>query len=704
MKNLRGIWKFLFLLVNVLLPGLQSFAQNEMKADEDAEFDSASVEAYLDEFSVLNQQGNSSEARSLLKKALVVADSLENPWLLQAVEREYGDFYIGMNQPDSALHVLEHALERTDDRRTQVQILNLLGTAHRHQSDYEKALQLFNKAVSLADTVEHSDLMSAINANKAVVVHNMGDNSEAISLYQEGIEYAEAAEDSAFLATALNNLGELYSEDSDYEKSVTFLEESISISEKKGYKGTLLMSYNNLGNTYRKRGNLRQAEEIYEKAISLHDEVRPNTPPIQLLHNTGRLFLKMGEVDRAEKSFRESLEHSEAMGIPDGHFHNMIGLAKVEEARGNFPKAADNFKQALGTGEELGSAPFRIEAAEQLYRLYKERENYQQALKYHEQLKSLSDSLGEVEQDQQLAVAETELGLRREQQVNRLLEERQQQQEEQIATQNWLIAASAVIIVAILLFLYMLYRRNVERQRMNTRLENQHRELEELNRVKDKILAILAHDLRTPMASMKGMIYLLREEDLSSDEIEELTAFLEVSVSQNISMLDNLLVWARGQMSGFSVSVEVVDAHEVVAGVLRNFELQAEQKKIQLVNKVSPTVKVKADLNLFKLIFRNLISNSIKFSSNGDCVVISFYEEGNKVVFEVEDSGIGIAEEELGSLFGSNFNSRRGTENEKGSGLGLMLCKEFVEKQQGEISVKSTVGKGTTFSFSLPKA
>lgn len=302
----------------------------------------------------------------------------------------------------------------------------------------------------------------------------------------------------------------------------------------------------------------------------------------------------------------------------------------------------------------------------------------------------------EVQQGEQLALAETELGLRQQQKISRLLQDRQEQQEARISAQTWVIGLSGLVIAIVVGLTLILYRSNKERQHVN-------RELEELNEVKDKMMAVIAHDLRSPMTSMQGIFYLLKTEALPMDEIKELAAELEVSTRQNIAMMDNLLSWTNSQMSGLDVDIREVSAFDIVQEVVDNSKLQANHKSINLANNVDEDVQVSADANLLKLIIRNLINNAIKFSNEGDAVTIDAEMQNGNIVFKVKDTGIGISQEEQDHLFSTVGKSRSGTRNEKGSGLGLQLCKEFAEKQNGGIRLESTKGEGTTFYINLPK-
>lgn len=689
----------ILLLLVILWPGFHAFAQDRLQQDikiANAESDSALVYSYLEAADKARSKGEIRRLRDILGEAKRVADSLESDVLLLEVEKNLGEYYLQTSSYDSAEVILEQAAERSSDKQMQTQVLNLLATAYRYQSKYPQAMKTYNQGLSLIDSLESPEVFAAINTNKASIYEDLGNLSKAISLYQEGITFAEAVGDSSFLATALNNLGNLYYEQSNYKDAQTYLSESITVSQQQGFYNTLLRAKHNLASTERDLGNFEEARRLYREAWELHEKVRPDSPPIQLLYNMGRLHLEVSELDEAEEHFRESLQYSQKGGIPAGLFYNYIGLGDVALARGDLSASLGFYNDSFDIARKVNSPPFRITVSEKLYEAYKNADNFEQALKYHEIAKQVSDSLSEDQQDEQLALAETELGLRQQQKINQLLQERQQQQEARISAQNWLIGMSVLVIIVILISIVVLYRSNRERKRVNE-------ELQELNKVKNKMMAIIAHDLRSPMTSMQGIFYLLRDEDLQIEEIRDIASNLEVTIQQNINMMDNLLSWANSQMKGLDINVEWVSAYQIVEEIFENCSFRAEHKSLSLINEVDPDLMIKADENLIKLIIRNLVNNAIKFSHEGDTVRVLAEENSEEVIFKVKDNGIGIPNDEQDSIFLFQGHSRSGTNNENGSGLGLQLCKEFVEKQNGSIDVESSEGEGSTFFVSLPK-
>lgn len=659
--------------------------------------DSAKISMTVDLALRLKNSGNMAESMSLFQKARQKAQRLENSHLIQYVNASLAETYLTADKPDSAALILQQTLEQFPHSERRFELLNLLGTAFRYRSKYQKALQTYSEAKALVDSTKNPRNLAVINQNMAVAYASLGNKGAALKAYLNGVRYGETQKDSVFLATVLNNLGMLYNYYSESEKAGFYLEQSMNISKQTGFKVGALRAASNLANTKKDLGKFDEALSLYQYALTLHKKIRPGQPPYRIIHNLGNMQLMKGNLRQAEQHFNISLKHSKELNIPQGFYYNYTGLAEVAEVRGDLGTSIQYMNRAFSVAEEIGVKLFQKTASHKLYQLHKKRGNFEEALSWHEAYTVIADSMQLQKAEQQLLETEALLGLRKQEQINQLLQQEQEGQAARIATQNWLIAAGLAIIILILISLILLYKSREEKQRIN-------RELQQMNRVKDKILAIIAHDLRSPLSSMQGMLYLLREDDLNADDIEMMTTQLELSIAQNISMVDNLLAWAREQMSGLAMNIEAVEAREVVENTFENLSFQAQQKGITLINDVAEGFKVKADYNLLKLILRNLIANSIKFSQNGDSITVNTKLKNGKVIFEVNDTGIGIPEEEQRKLFSYQGTSREGTNKEKGSGLGLQLCKEFVEKQQGEILVKSKEGQGTTFSFSLPQA
>lgn len=229
------------------------------------------------------------------------------------------------------------------------------------------------------------------------------------------------------------------------------------------------------------------------------------------------------------------------------------------------------------------------------------------------------------------------------------------------------------------------------------------KELMELNFTKNKIISIISHDLRSPLNSLKGVLGLLNKRQITQDEFYRLAGDLGKNVENLSYMMDNLLHWAFTQMKGFTPSPSTFSLQQIAEEQVTLFAEAARQKGILLQNYITEPVAVYADVNHIRLILRNLINNAIKFSNKGGLVCIKATIDTGYVTIFVTDTGVGIPEEYLKKILKSNPQaSATGTRGETGTGLGLLLCKEMIAYNGGQLWISSKPGEGSTFSFSLP--
>jgi signal transduction histidine kinase len=232
--------------------------------------------------------------------------------------------------------------------------------------------------------------------------------------------------------------------------------------------------------------------------------------------------------------------------------------------------------------------------------------------------------------------------------------------------------------------------------------QQQNLELEEVNHVKDKLLSLVSHDIRSPLGSLHLALNLVKSGSLSAEDFQKVSEGLEARLTQTTEFIDNLLQWAKLQMRGETFDPDRTDLALVAEESVRLLQPEADQKSIVLKNRLQGILEAYADMNMIRSVFRNLLTNAIKFTTPGGTVSISGYRIDHKIIISVADSGIGIPEKNRDKLFTIASVTTQGTRQEKGTGLGLLLCKEFVEKNAGTIWFETEEGKGTTFYFSLP--
>lgn len=244
-----------------------------------------------------------------------------------------------------------------------------------------------------------------------------------------------------------------------------------------------------------------------------------------------------------------------------------------------------------------------------------------------------------------------------------------------------------------------------ERKKAEMLLAKQAKELQELNATKDKFMSIIAHDLRSPFNAIIGFSDLMVKNFHQLDEETFLKGLkiIESASSHAYKLLENLLIWARNQTGKSQFNPEILNLGQQVNEALKTIESTAVHKNITFSTSVNKSLQVFADRNMLDSIIRNLVTNAIKFSFKGKKIKISAVSSENEVCISVTDKGIGISPDRLAAIFEiDKHTNTSGTENELGSGLGLILCKDFVTRHNGKIWIESTLNKGTKVSFTLP--
>lgn len=234
-------------------------------------------------------------------------------------------------------------------------------------------------------------------------------------------------------------------------------------------------------------------------------------------------------------------------------------------------------------------------------------------------------------------------------------------------------------------------------------LQQQAEELTELNSIKNKLFSVIAHDLKTPMYGLRNLFSTIEAANLPAEEVREILPDVIKDLNHTVSLMDNLLEWAKSQMQTNAISNDEINISELTHEVILVVKLQAQTKKITLRNSTGRNEWVQGDKEMIRLVLRNLITNAIKFSPPQGVVSIGTREHGSKIEIFVQDDGVGISPEALEKIQSSQYYTTNGTSSETGTGVGLMLCKEFLVKNQSSLKIQSAAGKGSRFSFVLPR-
>ncbi|MFN6944985.1 MAG: 7TM diverse intracellular signaling domain-containing protein [Cytophagaceae bacterium] len=235
-------------------------------------------------------------------------------------------------------------------------------------------------------------------------------------------------------------------------------------------------------------------------------------------------------------------------------------------------------------------------------------------------------------------------------------------------------------------------------------IRQQNLELKKSNQTKNTLLSIMSHDLKGPLKTFQAILNMMAKEEPTPEKIASYNLHLNNKLNQMIGLVDNILHWVRSQMDGITLEIKEVNLHTTINESIAALSNQAELKDIKITNLVPQGYKVNGDHNVILLVTRNLLANALKFTPNNGSVEFSAYKENGMVITEITDNGVGINPENLEKLFTDAHSSTQDTDHKGGTGLGLLLCKEFLQRTSGNIWVESEEGKGTTFRFSQPEA
>ena len=235
------------------------------------------------------------------------------------------------------------------------------------------------------------------------------------------------------------------------------------------------------------------------------------------------------------------------------------------------------------------------------------------------------------------------------------------------------------------------------------RAREQATELERLNQLKDRIFSIIAHDLRGPLVNLSEVLKMIANNQITNDEFKAISPTLSKDIIYTTDLLENILHWSRSQLKGFGIKKEFFNLRNLIINEINYHLPAANLKRIHIIHDVFPGEMVCADVLMIQIVIRNILNNAIKFcNENCEIHITAAYQRNTTMLVCIKDNGVGIREDMLAKLFKDESISTRGTSNEKGTGLGLIVCKDFMARNDGDIFVESKTGQGAKFCISLP--
>ncbi len=608
------------------------------------------------------------------------------------------------------------ALLTTAKDKERVEVLNALAWEWRN-IEPTKATEYVDESIALSRKIGFNKGLAYALRTKASIHWNRGDYTLAVENALEGLQIFEAINDSLGIANTYLILGNIYNRQRNIPYSYEYYQKALEIFTPLGEKLRAAACLNNLANLLSSKGEYKEASVYIERSLAINRAIHSQQGKINLAHNLnnlGFLYYKMNQLDSALIVMKEFEKVVDEIGYNTSEIllqEAFLTLSFIYLQKKEIKQALDYAQKSLQTSEKIKHKLGMRNAYKQLAAIYSAQNQINQAYLYQKKYIAMSDSIFGEESIAKIAEAQAQYETNaKERQILKLKSEKIIQ-EVKIKQQQYLGYFLAISVVFIGIIALSVYKNHQQQKKINLLLNEknweinqQKQELEKMNKTKDKFFSIVAHDLKSPIHSLKGFTNILANyaQEMSPEEIKKIALELQHSVSHTLALTDNLLTWARLQMENATYNPATIDLAEVASEQIMLARPAAQAKDNQLESSIPAPLKVIADIDHLHFILRNLLNNAIKFTQNGK-IILSAGVNGSKVQISVKDTGVGMHPDFIPHIFDVGYkSSTKGTAGEKGTGLGLPLCKEFVEKNGGEIWVESTPNQGSTFFFTLP--
>ncbi|MBN1927221.1 MAG: tetratricopeptide repeat-containing sensor histidine kinase [Prolixibacteraceae bacterium] len=579
-----------------------------------------------------------------------------------------------------------------------------IGMNYLEGKENRQARYYIDQAISYLEGSSYLNELADAKSNMALLFHGEGNYEEAIRLLQDVYLIDQKTGNRKNISSSLNNLGRMYIDWGKYETGLDYYLQSLSLLDSITDSRTLGVRYNNIGMVYQIMKNHPEAIKWFNKAIDIESPFG-NTPRLAVRYiNIGHSYMALQSRELAKENFEKAYAIFHAAGL-------IPQLSKVSGSIGQLyvnmglpEKAAPWLIKAKEYAEQAGTLPEQMNCYRHLYEFYKSQGNYKESLNYYELYAQANDSIFNLNVSKQVEEMDAKYQNQQKQTEIERLEAENQLTQKEIAFKKRQRNIALIGIAFLLLVSFSLYYLLTLLRKQKKQVEKQNAELDRLNKTLNRLFAILSHDLRNATAAYQSSAKVITHH-LSKGQPEKLLPIAEdinANAGNLSSMLENLLQWSIMQMKGLTPRKEPLNLREEAERTVAFFRSEATKKENTITLDIAPEHTLYCDRESLSLVLRNLLGNANKFTAKGT-ITIRSEKKGHDLLLSVCDTGIGMSKEMAGTLFSNQMeNTRVGTAGEKGTGLGLIMIKEHVEKNGGSIAVESEEGKGTRFMVTLP--
>ncbi len=580
---------------------------------------------------------------------------------------------------------------------------------------YDYGVKALNIYESQKNILKQCNILNKLGINQ----RNTGEYSAALDNFFKILSIAEEPLCALEIAYANNNIADIYSRLEKYDKALEFSNKALKIFQSVDNKTGIAYNYNLSGTIFQNKFDWNKALMFFNMSLDLRLKMKDISGAASSLINIGDCYRELNMPDSALTYYHKGIAYYKMAGFTN-YGQSYIGLGKYYATKKNYQESIRYLKEAIGKGK-LTKNPANIQKANDiLHLIYFSLKDYKKAYEIQTLARQEDDTLRK--SDYINKITTLELNQAFEQQVRKKeIEEIKNKAlyESHLYKQKILSYGLIFLLIVVSLITLLFYRNNkfisrtnkllkeynLEISQQKISIQTQNDQLKDLNATKDKFFSIIAHDLINPFSGILGMSehIVASSSDSTFEETIALVRMINDSSQNAYNLLENLLEWSKAQTGRIKFNPEHFKFNHLINEVKRLLNHLSEQKGISVNYKTDDNLELFADQNMIQTVMRNLITNAIKFTEPQGQINVVAVLEGDVVKVTVSDTGIGISEINKEKLFSiSDKTTSLGTNKEKGTGLGLLLCKEFIEKHGGKIWVVSELGKGSDIIFTLP--
>lgn len=605
--------------------------------------------------------------------------------------------------------------------------INQIGSIYKKQNKYDLALKNYLDALKIKQKLDNKNEIASILNNIGLIYTDIGNYNRALDAYSKALEIKREFGSKNDIAYSLHIIANTYYKLKNFEKALSYYNEALVIRKETNDKVNIASTLKNIGNTYLELNDYPNAYNFLNDALKLRKEIGDVKGTSDIYNNLGNYYQNISNYNDALSNYQLAVEIAQKTN--DKYLislcYRKIGVILIQNKK--LSEGLNSLIKSLQLGKEIKNLELIKNAYYELFKFYNLTQNSDKALENYINYTIINDSINFKLNSQRLI--EIQMNFELEESYNQITEIedkvsaltaektiRELELKKQKHVHNLLIIIIFVTVTsAIVISIQFINKRKTnvilnekiqEINAFNKKLQESEENLKILNATKDKFFSIIAHDLRNPFNALHGLTKHLIDnfDTFSNEEIKQFADIIYNSADDQLELLENLLYWSRTQRGKIQFSPKKIDLHDIITRNCDLLKVTANRKKINIINEITPLHYIYADYDMLMAIMRNLISNAIKFSHENSFISIRTNETNEFNEISVLDNGIGICEENIKRLFRIDIHhTTSGTSDEQGSGLGLILCKEFVDAHKGKIWVESEPDKGSIFKFTIPK-